>query len=89
MTEKLKEPGKTGRIRLLRRWEVEARTGLACSTIYLWMAEGRFPRPIPLGDHTVGWVESEIEEWLDGRVTTGRAAERPSSANHHGKDGQR
>ena len=88
MTE-LKEPRTTEPIRLLRRPEVEARTGLACSTIYLWMAEGRFPRPIRLGDHSVAWVESEIEEWLRKRVSAGRTAERPSSANHQGKDGQR
>lgn len=86
MTEQLREHCTTWPTRLLRRPEVEARTGLACSTIYLRMAEGRFPRPVPLGDHAVGWIESEIDEWIRKRVSAARTAERPSSTNHHGKD---
>ena len=67
------------RTRLLRRAEVEARTGLSRSSIYLRMSQGRFPRPVRLGVHAVRWIESEIEEWIRKRVTAGRASERPSS----------
>ena len=31
-------------------------------------AEGTFPRPIPLGLRAVGWLESEINAWLDQQV---------------------
>ena len=34
--------------KVIRRREVEARIGLACSTIYAMMAEGKFPRPVRL-----------------------------------------
>ena len=53
--------------RILRRPEVEARTGLSRSTIYAWMEAGDFPRPVALGSRLVGWKESEIEVWLRAR----------------------
>lgn len=49
---------------ILRRKQVEARTGLSRSTIYLRIQEGTFPRPINLGARAVGWLENEIEAWL-------------------------
>ena len=56
------------RLLILRRKQVEARTGLSCSTIYLRMSEGKFPKPISLGARAVGWLESEIEDWLAARI---------------------
>jgi prophage regulatory protein len=49
---------------ILRLPAVKARTGLSRSTIYQRMADGTFPKPISLGTRAVGWVESEVEEWL-------------------------
>ncbi len=43
---------------ILRRKQVQARTGLARSTIYLHIKNGAFPRPVPLGNRAVGWLES-------------------------------
>ncbi len=54
-------------LRILRRKQVESRTGLSRSTIYARIAEGSFPRPIDLGGgRAVGWLESEIDAWLQG-----------------------
>ena len=53
---------------ILRRKQVEQRTGLSRSTIYLYIQEGTFPRPINLGSRSVGWLENEIDEWLITRV---------------------
>ena len=55
--------------RILRRREVEARTGLSRSTIYAQMAEGAFPKPVRLGKRAVGWTDSDIDEWLESRET--------------------
>lgn len=52
------------KLTILRRKQVEARTGLSRSTIYLRIQEGTFPRPINLGARAVGWVENETEAWL-------------------------
>ena len=56
------------KLRILRRNQVEDRTGLSRSTIYLRIQEGTFPRPINLGERAVGWVEKEIEAWLVLRI---------------------
>ncbi len=52
------------KLSILRRKQVEARTGLSRSTIYLRIQEGTFPRPVNLGARAVGWLENEIEAWL-------------------------
>jgi prophage regulatory protein len=61
-------------VRILRRPEVLARTGLARSTIYAMIAAGTFPRPIRLGVKAVGWSETEITAWLDARKAERDAA---------------
>jgi prophage regulatory protein len=58
---------------ILRRKQVESRTGLSRSTIYSRIAEGTFPRPIDLGGgRAVGWIEAEINEWLKSRIEESR-----------------
>lgn len=54
---------------ILRRKQVEARTGLSRSTIYARMAAGTFPCQIDLGGgKSVGWLESEIDSWIASRI---------------------
>jgi prophage regulatory protein len=55
-------------IRILRLPEVKAATGLSRSTIYSQMIEGCFPKPISLGARAVGWVNTDIEQWLSSRI---------------------
>ena len=57
------------RARILRRPEVELRTGLSRSAIYALMAKQQFPAAIPLTDKAVGWLESSIEGWITDRVS--------------------
>jgi prophage regulatory protein len=52
-------------LRILRLPAVRAKTGQASSTIYAAMASGNFPRPIPLGERSVGWIEAEIDGWIE------------------------
>ena len=53
----------------LRLKEVQARTGLSRSSIYLRINESRFPRPVPLGSpHTVGWIADEILAWQQEQI---------------------
>ena len=58
--------------RFLRLPEVMARTGLSRSTIYLRLEQGLFPRPVALGGRAVGWIDSEIDEWMNNRVAESR-----------------
>jgi prophage regulatory protein len=54
--------------RLLRRREVEARTGLSRSSIYARMAAGTFPLAVDLGGRAVAWMENEVETWVLARI---------------------
>ena len=54
--------------RLIRLPEVQHRVGLGRSTIYRWMAEGKFPKPVQLGGYTVAWSEEEVDAWISGRL---------------------
>jgi len=55
-------------MRILRLKDVMATTGLARSTVYKFISEGAFPKPIPLGGKSVGWLESEIQEWIAEKI---------------------
>ena len=55
-------------MRVLRLPEVEAKTGLKHTAIYQRISEGTFPRPIPLGVQARGFLESEVDAWIKGRV---------------------
>ncbi len=57
---------------IIRRKAVEARTGLSRSTIYQRIKAGTFPPPISLGAKAVGWLQSDIEDWINERVHASR-----------------
>jgi prophage regulatory protein len=57
---------------ILRLPAVMANIGLSRSSIYLRIAEGTFPKPVSLGARAVGWLESDIQEWLRQRVEFSR-----------------
>ncbi len=54
--------------KFLRLSDVKERTGLSRSTIYLNISKGTFPRHISLGARCVGWLESEIDAWVQARI---------------------
>jgi len=76
MTTAIKQEA-SRRPRFLRLPEVLARTGLSRSTIYVRLDQGRFPRPVSLGARAVGWIESEVDEWIRERIEKSREPERP------------
>ena len=51
--------------RILRLAEVKQRTGRPTSSIYDSISKGEFPRPVPLGPKAVGWLESEIDLYIE------------------------
>jgi prophage regulatory protein len=57
---------------ILRLPAVKTRTGLSRSTIYLRVSQGAFPKPVSLGGRAVGWLEAEIQEWLQRRIEASR-----------------
>ena len=54
--------------KVLRLPSVKELTGLSRSTIYLRIKKDEFPKPISLGDRAVGWLEKDIEDWLEQKI---------------------
>ena len=58
--------------KILRIPAVIDRTGLSSSTIYQKISDRQFPRQIKLGPRAVGWVEKEIDDWIERRINLSR-----------------
>ena len=58
--------------RFIRLSEVSVRTGLSRATIYQHIKVGRFPAQVKLGLRAVGWIESEIDDWIEARISAAR-----------------
>lgn len=53
--------------KVLRKTDLLARIPLSDATIWRLEKAGSFPKRIQLGGNSVGWVESEINNWLEQR----------------------
>jgi len=51
--------------KVIRLPAVKDQTGLSRSSIYLRMSKGEFPQSISLGDRAIGWLEEDINQWLE------------------------
>jgi prophage regulatory protein len=70
--------------RILRKDGVLERTGLSQSQLYESIRDKTFPQAVPLGIRTVGWLEEEVEAWIEGRIKARDAA----SSRRHGGPGR-
>lgn len=53
-----------------RLCHVTAHVKLSKATIYKMIKAGTFPAPKQLGARSVGWLESDIQAWIDSRIST-------------------
>ncbi len=53
---------------LLRISEVSKFTSLAKSTINLWVALGKFPKPVMLSPTIKVWRLEQLHDWVDGHT---------------------
>lgn len=63
--------------RILRLKEVTALSGLSRSTIYELMKAKNFPQAVKLGTHSVGWVESEVRDWVNHLIAARNEGTKP------------
>lgn len=66
--------------RILRLREVITRVGLCRASIYNLIRVGDFPAQIQLGLNSVGWIESEVQTWIDNRIAASRGQQHPVAA---------
>lgn len=59
---------------ILRLPQALARTGISRSSVYAFIKAGSFPKPISLGVRAIGFLSSDIDEWIESRVKASRKA---------------
>jgi len=57
---------------ILRLNATLAKTGLSRSVLYSEISKGNFPKQINLSERSVGFVESEVDNWIDERIKASR-----------------
>jgi prophage regulatory protein len=55
-------------LKILRIKDVCKKIGLSRSTIYELIGEGLFPKSVKLTPRRVGWIESEIDDWIRNKT---------------------
>ena len=63
--------------RTIRLPTVTFKTGMSRSFIYLAMSQGNFPRPVKLGTRAVGWLETEVDDWIRSKAAGATPLETP------------
>jgi len=59
--------------RIVRMKVLLQRLGVGRATVYRWLSQDTtFPKPVPIGPNTIGWVESELDAWLQNRIRASR-----------------
>lgn len=77
----------TSSARFMRLPEVRRTSGYSKSRLYVLIANGQFPAPVRLGGRAVGWISTEIEEWVASRIAASRSA-KPESTGGDGSHPQ-
>jgi prophage regulatory protein len=55
--------------KFLRLPTVQEKFGLSRSSIYKLISDGLFPKPIPIGTRSVGWLDEEVETIFSARIS--------------------
>ena len=55
--------------KFIRLNQVKEKTGLSRSSIYQFIKEGKFPAQVKLGQRAAAWVDSEVEDWINDRIS--------------------
>lgn len=61
--------------RIIRKPAVKSKTGLPSSTLYDKIQRGEFPKQIKLGPRASGWIEEEVDQWIEEQIAASRSGE--------------
>ncbi len=53
---------------------------ISARTVYRWSERGEFPKPYRIGPNRVGWLQSELQEWLLNKKEVRQYPDTPEAA---------
>lgn len=59
--------------KMMRILAVKEKTGLSRSTIYAMIKDGNFPKNFILNARAVGWLDSDIQNWIDSKTNANQS----------------
>jgi len=80
-------PGKKP-LRFLRLPLVEERTGLRHTQIHKLETQGKFPKRVKISERASGWVEHEIDQFLEARIAASRTPPNLPKSEHQAASGR-
>jgi prophage regulatory protein len=60
--------------RILKAKEVAERVSISTSQVYRLARDGRFPKPVKITENRSGWLETEVDQWIDECIRRSRLA---------------
>lgn len=67
------KPAAARNTRLIRLPEVMAICGLSRSSVYAYVTRGEFPAPVKITRQASAWVQQEVQDWVEQRISARRA----------------
>ena len=58
--------------RILKAKEVAERVSISTSQVYRLARDGRFPKPVKITENRSGWLETEVDQWIDECIRRSR-----------------
>ena len=58
--------------RILKAKEVAERVSISTSQVYRLARDGRFPEPVKITEKRSGWLETEVDQWIDECIRRSR-----------------
>ena len=72
-------------VEFIRLPEVKKLVGLGTTKIYTMASDGLFPKQVPLGGRSVGWIKSEVLQWNQAQIAAARGSTDQASASSASK----
>lgn len=60
--------------KILKAKEVAERVSISTSQVYRLARDGRFPQPVKITENRSGWLETEVDQWIDECIRRSRLA---------------
>ena len=63
-------------IQFYRISQLQSKLDVSRSSIWSWVKQGSFPKPIKLGKNCTAWKSSDIKTWIEQRINISENGER-------------